>query len=177
MTEDQKKLRNEHINRVGRGYYLDKLPQVCCNCGSTSGLEYHHIVPISQGGTNKLTNIAVVCGCCHLAIHNEKEARAYNLTTSRGRPANVDQAAHDEALEKYRHCLIGQKELKNLLQLSANSKITDNSRYKRYLRENNIKQIKNNLDIIRANSTKPINSGDIVGRIIYKDGSVEDIRA
>lgn len=177
MTEDQERLRKEHSNRIGRGYYLDKLPQVCCNCGSKDDLTYHHIVPITQGGTNNITNIAVVCASCHRAIHGYKEITAYKKGIAGGRPARVEAAVCIEALEKYRECKIGQKELRKILQLSANSKITDNSRYKRYLRENNIRQIRNNLDIIRANSTKPINSGDIVGRIIYKDGIVEDIRA
>jgi 5-methylcytosine-specific restriction endonuclease McrA len=42
----------------------------CCNCKETNDrLDHHHIVPIGQGGTNRLTNIKIVCYECHSKIH------------------------------------------------------------------------------------------------------------
>jgi len=46
------------------------LPNVCCNCGSTENLVYHHIVPVVRGGKDVPSNIAVVCCDCHSIIHH-----------------------------------------------------------------------------------------------------------
>jgi len=43
----------------------------CQNCGMSGRevkLEVHHIVPISKGGTNKLSNLTVLCPNCHSKI-------------------------------------------------------------------------------------------------------------
>ena len=45
------------------------LPHRCMNCGATKGLQYHHIVPVSCGGQDAPSNIAVVCADCHSKIH------------------------------------------------------------------------------------------------------------
>lgn len=42
----------------------------CCQkCGRTIDLEVHHIKPRSQGGTDDLENLQVLCGICHNDIH------------------------------------------------------------------------------------------------------------
>lgn len=42
----------------------------CCNCQETDDtLDHHHIVPIGRGGSNRLTNIKIVCRSCHELIH------------------------------------------------------------------------------------------------------------
>lgn len=51
----------------------DALPKKCYNCGSTENLNYHHIIPLALGGNNILTNIAVLCGRCHWAVHHDTE--------------------------------------------------------------------------------------------------------
>ncbi|MCU4752645.1 HNH endonuclease [Halobacteria archaeon AArc-curdl1] len=49
----------------------------CQNCGVKGGprgnteLHAHHIVPISDGGSHKKTNLKTLCKDCHNAIHNE----------------------------------------------------------------------------------------------------------
>jgi 5-methylcytosine-specific restriction endonuclease McrA len=42
----------------------------CMNCGA-SGVELHahHIVPLSRGGTNNLTNLTTLCERCHTLLH------------------------------------------------------------------------------------------------------------
>lgn len=32
-------------------------------------MQLHHIVPLSQGGTNRLSNVVVICSKCHGKIH------------------------------------------------------------------------------------------------------------
>lgn len=46
----------------------------CCNCGSEKDIEYHHIVPLSFGGNNILSNICCVCYECHSKIHFGKSS-------------------------------------------------------------------------------------------------------
>jgi 5-methylcytosine-specific restriction endonuclease McrA len=46
----------------------------CQNCGKTNGeLEAHHVVPISNGGRDRLSNIVTLCEECHKAAHGSKE--------------------------------------------------------------------------------------------------------
>ena len=47
----------------------EALPKMCCNCGTTEHLTYHHIVPIAYGGRDILTNVAVLCSDCHSTVH------------------------------------------------------------------------------------------------------------
>ncbi len=37
----------------------------CKDCDSKESLEVHHILPISQGGKNALSNLKTVCRNCH----------------------------------------------------------------------------------------------------------------
>ena len=50
----------------------DMLPRKCMNCGATASLTYHHIVPVSRGGNDVPSNIAVLCPYCHANVHYEK---------------------------------------------------------------------------------------------------------
>lgn len=43
----------------------------CVNCGAQTSLEVHHVVPLSQGGTNKSTNLVTVCRSCHAGSHEQ----------------------------------------------------------------------------------------------------------
>jgi 5-methylcytosine-specific restriction endonuclease McrA len=41
----------------------------CAECGVGGRLHLHHIRPLSQGGTNRLDNIALLCEYCHKEAH------------------------------------------------------------------------------------------------------------
>jgi 5-methylcytosine-specific restriction endonuclease McrA len=51
----------------------------CQNCGLSGGpngeieLHAHHIVPLSVGGNNTLSNIVTLCHHCHILIHDHME--------------------------------------------------------------------------------------------------------
>jgi hypothetical protein len=47
----------------------------CSQCGVSGRLHLHHIRALSQGGTNKLDNIALLCENCHSAAHGGREFR------------------------------------------------------------------------------------------------------
>ncbi|MEA1853029.1 HNH endonuclease signature motif containing protein [Cytobacillus sp. OWB-43] len=41
------------------------------NCGITSeAFHVHHIVPLAIGGTNRLTNLSLLCEACHGLVHD-----------------------------------------------------------------------------------------------------------
>lgn len=42
----------------------------CANCGSTEGLQVHHIVPVSNGGTPNISNLRTLCATCHNKVHD-----------------------------------------------------------------------------------------------------------
>ena len=41
----------------------------CANCQSTENLHVHHIVPLSVGGSNELSNLKTLCKACHTKLH------------------------------------------------------------------------------------------------------------
>lgn len=59
--EDRK---NEVIKRNGNQ---------CDKCGSRIHLHLHHIKPLSKGGSNKISNLKLLCEDCHLKTHGRKE--------------------------------------------------------------------------------------------------------
>ena len=47
----------------------------CAECGAGGQLHLHHIRALSQGGTNRLENIALLCEHCHRAVHGDRTFR------------------------------------------------------------------------------------------------------
>jgi len=45
---------------------------LCQRCGTKEDLEVHHIVAVSVGGNNELSNLVVLCHKCHRAEHKGK---------------------------------------------------------------------------------------------------------
>ena len=43
----------------------------CCNCGSASDLQYHHIIPIAIGGKDINSNMCCLCYNCHYKLHHD----------------------------------------------------------------------------------------------------------
>jgi hypothetical protein len=41
----------------------------CANCGGSGEMHVHHIVPLSKGGTNSLSNLKALCRGCHKLVH------------------------------------------------------------------------------------------------------------
>ena len=75
---DTKEGRDE-FKRI-RASFMAQCSRECGNCGSADDLEIHHIVPIIYGGTNRYTNLAVLCGACHGAVHESKSRSCSALT-------------------------------------------------------------------------------------------------
>lgn len=58
--EDWPRIRQEVLSRDGHR---------CGNCGSNHNLMVHHIVPLSKGGSNSLSNLRTLCEDCHKKLH------------------------------------------------------------------------------------------------------------
>lgn len=169
-----KELREEWPHSLARIMAEKTLGKVCFNCGSSECIELHHIVPLEFGGTNNISNIAVLCHRCHTAIHNGKSAKFYRNVKLGGRPHNVSTEELDEAFNEFVSGQIGTKECKKRIGLSTKSKIGDMKYYKDFLKNKGIKTFRNNIDIIRK-KRGDVSDGDKVGTIIYINGNVENI--
>lgn len=51
---------------------VEILGRRCHRCGSTGSLQVHHILPVSEGGTNSLSNLEVLCRPCHEQLHGRR---------------------------------------------------------------------------------------------------------
>jgi len=81
---DIQKLQNPEISNVEyqrgelygfeiREYLLDKYKRTCIYCNSKNvPLEVEHIIPKSQGGSNKISNLAIACRKCNIKKGNQK---------------------------------------------------------------------------------------------------------
>ena len=47
----------------------------CQSCGYKINLQKHHIIPISEGGTNNIKNIKILCFKCHKDIHCKSKVK------------------------------------------------------------------------------------------------------
>ena len=73
-----KRKRNDNkLYAVTRKQAFERDNGCCVICGSSCGLQCHHIVFRSQLGTSELSNLACLCRPCHDAAHgvNAKEIR------------------------------------------------------------------------------------------------------
>ena len=45
----------------------------CSECRSTKNLHLHHITPLARGGSNKLSNLKLLCSNCHSSAHGGRD--------------------------------------------------------------------------------------------------------
>lgn len=62
---------------VARNYHLKmeclrRENFLCQGCGTSDKVQAHHVVPLSQGGKDELSNLKALCGRCHLEAHGKK---------------------------------------------------------------------------------------------------------
>lgn len=68
---DSERLRGHDWFEI-RDRVLDRDERTCRNCGSSTNLVVHHVVPVEASGTNRLSNLATLCRVCHRHAHNER---------------------------------------------------------------------------------------------------------
>lgn len=65
------------MNQETREAVHERDRRQCVNCGASeldSTLDVHHIVPRGRGGSDRLSNLALLCRQCHDAVHGEGTA-------------------------------------------------------------------------------------------------------
>lgn len=169
--QEYTQLRLEYNRESNREFLKEKLGCACANCGSTLDVEYHHVVPLRVGGTNRLTNIVPLCYVCHQIVHETKNIRRVFRAENTGRPRKQPPENYKDILWDYVYGKIGRKECGQLLGLGRNTKIYDMWFYKDFVRENNIKHHKNKVDLLHnKNNNAPIAKGKVIAEILFNDG-------
>lgn len=152
---------------------IEKLGNKCANCDSKIDVEYHHIVPLGIGGTNRITNFAPLCHNCHELVHGVKNIRMINRIEKTGRKRIVPDN-YEEILEKYLDGFIGRKECEKLLEVNGSSKLSDRAFFKEYLEKHKIVKFKNRVDMINCEKLKhKDHTGEILAQVKYSDGTIK----
>ncbi|MCM1222896.1 MAG: HNH endonuclease [Lachnospiraceae bacterium] len=167
-----RKLRLESNRPSFKRKLIQTLGTICANCGSKINIEYHHIVPITVGGTNRLTNFVPLCHNCHELIHGVRNIRTIRGTINYGRKRKAPPENYIEVLDKYLDGQIGKKDCEKLLGLTGTQKLNDKSWFKEYLKERNIVEYKNRIDMLNAEKCKrKDHTGEFVSKITFSDGT------
>ena len=72
----------------------------CSECGKAGRLEVHHRKPLSEGGTNDLGNLVVLCRGCHIDIHRPvvgEPALAWQVLVEEVRDGRMVESPHEMA--------------------------------------------------------------------------------
>lgn len=65
----------------------------CAVCGRNDYLEFHHLIPASEGGSDECDNIILLCSFCHAAVHGR------TLTSEPRRRTSIDYESAKPILE------------------------------------------------------------------------------
>lgn len=142
----------------------------CVNCGSDIGIEYHHIVPLALGGTNRLTNIVPLCNICHEKAHGSQNIRQIKGSINGGRKRVPLPDNYEEILWKYMYGEIGKSECEQLLNVKGTSKLNDRPFMKEFIAKYNIVSYINKIDTYRHYS-KSNHKGKLLSRVVFADGN------
>lgn len=132
MSDKLKELRMEFASATFRRDMKEQLGKTCVNCFSDKDIEYHHIVPLVNGGTNNLSNIVPLCKECHYKAH-DKEYKHGCSNAGRPKKCNIEDENVLSILHRYFNLEIGKKETRSLLN------ITNNTVWERITKEYKIK--------------------------------------
>lgn len=167
--------RKEYNSMRFAGVLAENLGCECANCGSTDNIEYHHIVPVALGGTNRLTNIVPLCSRCHKAAHGSHHISHYTNNCKGGRKSKVPDEEAFKAYDFWLGGYIGNKKLKQLLNLSRSTQPNTTRQYDRYLSARGIRSIRSYFDVGMTLSCDNFTEGKIVGYVEYEDGKKRNI--
>ena len=145
----------------------------CANCRDTDSLEIHHVVPLSLGGTNEITNLVPLCHRCHKTAHCGRHISHYTNKKNVGSKPNLSDEEAKKVLDSYFLGEIGTSEVKRMFGWSEKNRITDSPQFKKYIKDNDIKHYRNNVDVIEKNGV--LYSGRTVGYVVYGSGERVDM--
>ena len=117
----------------------------CACCRNKDYLEFHHLTPRAEGGTDDYDNLILLCGSCHAIIHGRKyNPNKPNCHTS------IPYEAAVPILEQYFSNQRGARETKEKLKLSPHTHLSESALVKRYKREHDITDFYNNVDLCNS---------------------------
>ena len=169
-------LRKEYDRLRDNGTLARECGVECVSCGSTENIEYHHIVPLLLGGTNRFTNIVPICHQCHKAAHGSHHMSRYADSSNSGRKPKVPDEVGFKALDLMVAGEIGVLKAIEMMGLYGGSKPNQTAQYERWTKLRGIKYMRNHLDYSVSTSPMKISDGYIVGTVEYTDGRTEPIR-
>lgn len=171
---DYKQLKIEFNKPSFKDEISETLGNRCANCDSELDIEYHHIIPLALGGTNRITNIVPLCYVCHQIAHGSRNIRRICRAENTGRPRAPLPDNYEDILWQYFHGEIGRVECESLFNMGKASKLTDRLFFKEFVEANNIKSFVNKVDMYkRFPERKRI--GSILAKVVYTNGK-EDTR-
>lgn len=178
MVEDREKfeqIRQEFVGRRFRRMLDETLLQECFYCGTKENLTYHHLIPVANGGDNRISNIICVCSEHHKAMHDRTHTHTaddYKNGKKWGCPKTPPPENYEYFIRKYLRGDIGVKEFWGLLKLpeSKRMKISEKWWFKEFLREHRIKDYRNNVEHIKSNSRRTSRT-PIVSRVTFESGN------
>lgn len=180
-TEEYKKLRQEFVSEKFRKSMIKILGSKCCNCESTENIEYHHVVPLAFGGTNRLSNIKPLCPRCHLAVHRGKHMNEFRKQPEKtGRPRKWPLTDESEKhIWRWAKGEIGTRELKELVGMKKSIHLPETQMYEQFVEKHGISRIRNYRDMLTIGNNWRSKSCGIhrVSKIQYLDGREEEYEA
>lgn len=147
---------------------------MCANCGSTEFLEIHHVVPVEVGGTDKLTNLKLLCQKCHVLAHASLNGLKLGEKKKRGGRKQKPRIQNwEEAIIAFVHGEMGNKTFRVLMNVGKNTKIKDPhcKWFREVLDKAGIANYENYIDYARCSKGKGIHDGDIASHVEYADGT------
>lgn len=169
--ERYEKLRQEFMNESFRKKLREKLGCKCVNCEAVTDIEYHHIIPLALGGTNKISNIVPLCYACHQLAHGSRNIRQLCRAENTGRPKLPKPDNADDILWDYMCGRIGGKQCREQLGLKPAMKLTELWYFREFLKENHIIQYKNKVDLFncKKNASKG-HKGQVIALVKFEYG-------
>lgn len=164
---------NRNISYLNlRDEVLRRYDNKCACCKREVRLEIHHIVPVSLGGSDEITNLVPLCESCHKAAHigrNIHEFTKHECGEKGGRSYKISFADFDREFQKYIDGRIGKAMFCKLVGYSLHITKGNCPHYRKSMEIRGIEKFRNNIDIISVNSDVDLKKGDVVGYILYKD--------
>lgn len=170
-TEEEYMVLKIEFNRQSFKQLLgEEKGSMCVCCGSTEGIEYHHILPLHIGGDNRLSNIQPICSSCHKLVHGSRVNKMYRRGNQGGRKKLQPPRGYESILGRYFKCEIGKAECHKLLGITGKcEKLNDKWWYKEYLKEHGIIEFRNSIDVLQCPKNNGIDSNKaVLGYIRYK---------
>ena len=163
------------ISREMKKEVIARYGSKCINCGSDTDIEWHHVVPIMVGGYDIPSNIVPLCHACHKSVtHCMMMVISHSLEHHKagGRPRKWPRNYKD-VIEDFVRCRISKSECTFRLNRNPSS-YTYKDEFKDCLKELGIASYRNNIDTTLSHKDA-IRPGDVVGRVTYLDGTVEEM--